>query len=82
MGVPPEFPKNQKILAILEEEAGKQFDPDVVAAFMRGIGKEGAGIINNPGEALGRATIDPESFQMLTTALMEWLQFRLTHFSN
>lgn len=72
----------EKILSILEEEAGKQFDPEVVDAFMRGIGKAGTAIINNPGEALGGTAADPESFHLLASALMEWLQFRLTRLSN
>lgn len=71
-----------KILAILQEEVGAQFDPEVVAAFMRGIGKVGTDMIDNPGKELGGGTVDPESFQMLASALMNWLQFRLTRFPN
>ena len=72
----------EKILSILQEEVGQQFDPGVVKAFMQGLGKAGTDIINNPGAELGGNPVDPESFQLLASALMNWLQFRLTRFPN
>lgn len=72
----------ETILVILHEEAGRQFDSEVVGAFVRGVGRAGADIIKNPGAALATRPAEAESFHLLASSLMAWLQFRLTRFPN
>ena len=71
-----------KIVKILEEGAAFQFDERIVAAFLTAIYKQGLETISNPGQALKPAVISPESFRILSSSLMDWLQLHRTGFAN